>query len=498
MTLYTYNLIKDRRIVDKVTDATILSPVAIGETLDVYLNGTMREKLDYINPVFLLQVAPAKITACNYLYCSELNRYYFVNNKVAVNDKLYEFHCHEDVLNTYRTQLKGSRGYVTRRQSNNRPYIVDTQRPVYGRPTRSIVYDDTAGHDYFDPSVNAGNTKYSFVVTVATPPGIGGSKTYSSTDLEVFPGIAYSPHDTNTKSYAFTHDGLADFFDKFYVEDFTSFMNAMWGISSDGIVSCVSLPFDLDPLGLYTAGGPVTVTVMGKTLTTTAPKLMANPYHKFTFKLFTNSAVSFLDYEPYTRATLYLPYVGMVEVPMMYLNQMGLYVDYIVDILTGKAQVIVRTTAEYVKTLTADVGIKIPITQTNAEEYSRNNSFSALSLASNIGMSIAGIFDPSITKNMLAMPLAGQKTTTSLPDPNMARFLRYRPYMVLEQTQAVPIATADYGRYIGYPYEDVVDLSTLTGEFAIITQIYNDSQFTSILGEEMDEIEKLLANGVFF
>lgn len=499
MTIYPYNLITDKRRVDKTASYSYLSPLDLAGDGNSYIIGTMRDKMDYIDPVFVLQIPAQNIRSCNYIYCSDLDRYYFVQNKVAINDGLYEFHCHEDVLTTYASQILASTALVSRRQTNARPFLADPMRPLSNRPQYSVVFDDAAGHDYFDPTNNNSNTKYSFVGIMATPPGIGASASYvqPADGSLVYPGTAYTPYNMQSIAYAFTYDDAVNFFQKFYVEDFSSFMNALWGITSDGVIDFISYPFDLTTVSPSVISATAqTVNIMGKTLTMTAPHLVINPVATFAFSNFSRACPSYLDYEPYTRATLYLPYVGMTDIPMQFLRG-GISVYYLVDLMSGDAQVVIGNgNGAYVKTMTAHIGVHIPVTKTNNVEQARNALLTSTSDAMQAmtaktpagGLSILGDALVKIGLNTSTM-------TGSVPANELARFLRYRPYMLVETVE--DLSATDYGQYVGYPFNETVTLSSLSGEFAKIDRIYKENMFTSVLFDEWAEIERLLKDGVF-
>lgn len=93
-------------------------------TLGIY------DSIDITNPTFVLNYNE-KIFNCNYLYCPDLNRYYFCNLSVN-NEKRFVITCKVDVLMSYKEALKKCSVTVIRSESVGRPtYIPDSSLPLY-------------------------------------------------------------------------------------------------------------------------------------------------------------------------------------------------------------------------------------------------------------------------------------------------------------------------------------------------------------------------------
>ena len=65
----------------------------------------------------------------NYVYISQFNRYYFINN-IVWSKGYYYISCDVDVLYTYRNDINNMSVCVTRSESKNNTSIVDTCLPV--------------------------------------------------------------------------------------------------------------------------------------------------------------------------------------------------------------------------------------------------------------------------------------------------------------------------------------------------------------------------------
>ena len=78
---------------------------------------------------------------------------------------------------------------------------------------------------------------------------------------------------------------------------------------------------------------------------------------------------SFLDYEPYTKINLYIPYIGSIEIlPSIYMNR-TLSVKLIVDFITGAATAVVYCNGIPMVYQNGIMGISVAMTGDNAAEY---------------------------------------------------------------------------------------------------------------------------------
>lgn len=89
LTLYDSGL--DARVIDKSS----LTPIQ-GMTYST-LNPTVN--MDIVHPVFILTYHSG-MEICNYLYCSELSRYYFAQPTLCIGNTI-RYDCTVDVLNSF-------------------------------------------------------------------------------------------------------------------------------------------------------------------------------------------------------------------------------------------------------------------------------------------------------------------------------------------------------------------------------------------------------------
>lgn len=120
-------------------DKRVLSKSWSGTEISV----TLKAPCDILNPTFSLKYNASFLT-CNYLYCPDFNRYYFITNIVVETGNRLEISCSVDVLMSYQAQIKSLSCNITRSQSIRAPYISDSQKPLTTKTqTQTYVFDKT-------------------------------------------------------------------------------------------------------------------------------------------------------------------------------------------------------------------------------------------------------------------------------------------------------------------------------------------------------------------
>lgn len=76
-----------------------------------------------------------KYLSCNYIKIgSPINRYYFVDEPIIPVNKMFEIHCHVDVLMTYKDEIRENTGIILRQENQWNLYLNDGTFKVYQNP----------------------------------------------------------------------------------------------------------------------------------------------------------------------------------------------------------------------------------------------------------------------------------------------------------------------------------------------------------------------------
>lgn len=99
----------------------------------VTVKGTFRENTSFTDPEVEICVSADVALSHNYLYSSDMRRWYYIRNIEAISHQVFRLQLHVDVLMTYKDDLLNTTGYCTRNQFQFNPFYMD------GRDPRSVV-----------------------------------------------------------------------------------------------------------------------------------------------------------------------------------------------------------------------------------------------------------------------------------------------------------------------------------------------------------------------
>ena len=94
----------------------------------------LKGETSILDPVLQMNCTHAQAAATNYIYIPNLLRYYFVKDCISVRNGVYEFRCHVDVLDSWKTQIKANAAIVRRQQEQWNMYINDGQFKTLQNP----------------------------------------------------------------------------------------------------------------------------------------------------------------------------------------------------------------------------------------------------------------------------------------------------------------------------------------------------------------------------
>lgn len=201
---------------------------------------------------------------------------------------------------------------------------------------------------------------------------------------------------------------------------------------------------------------------------------------------------SYLDYEPNTKAQLYLPFIGTRPISVDDIMNKAVHVVYNIDILSGACCAFVECGGTVLYTFNGQCSASIPITGGDFTDMINGIITAGVAVGSLVGS--GGATAP------LAVPaLASTAINTMKPDVEKSGALAGTggmlgiqvPYIILTRPkQALPQAQ---NYYMGYPSHITYNLGVLTG-FTVVEEVHLEQM--SCTQEELSEIERLLKEGV--
>lgn len=208
---------------------------------------------------------------------------------------------------------------------------------------------------------------------------------------------------------------------------------------------------------------------------------------------------NFLDYEPYTKAWLYIPFCGIFSVPLQQFMNKYIDIKLSVDLLTGAGQAIVYADGLPIIYKNCKIGMQIPVTGADSTYTVRNYISAAQSFLGAAGSFAAGNYLSAIGSTISAAtafisadnpPLQSEGSTS----PQCGMLAPNRCYFIIERPKPRLTNVPDYGKLIGYAcYKS-----------GIILQFSGFSKFENVkldishcTDTERNEIISLLRSGVY-
>lgn len=210
---------------------------------------------------------------------------------------------------------------------------------------------------------------------------------------------------------------------------------------------------------------------------------------------------AYLDYSPYTKLNIFLPYIGSHELNIddIQVNTVG--VKYHIDILSGACVAYITAGGNVIAQYSGQCAISIPIT-------SKDFTQTIIALGTLVAGGVAGIATGGLSAPITAASVAGGVTAAANTAANVATSKPsisksgnmggsnglmgvQTPYLFI--TRPKQCAPKNQNRYTGYPSYITERMGNLSG-FTQIQEIRLDG--ISCTDEERNEIMSLLRNGV--
>jgi hypothetical protein len=321
--------------------------------------------------------------------------------------------------------------------------------------------------------------------------------------------------DNGVRTYILDNYDVEKFLEYVSTSDFTEDIKLLFNNFSDGIVSLRWYPFIVtNSLSDYSRYETINIGELSLPQELWNGNLITLNKNTKTLEhiatIYIPRSESYLDYPPYTFMEIHLPYIGFRPIDVSECIGRNIYVFYAFDYNTGIATAFV--TNEYQTTLsesdavilTAEtkIGVDIPITLYNANEVSKNNLATGISIAGGIvntaaatiinpvlgagsGIGLASQLNSFLEANQIHISKGSYNDSANASYGDIHCFIRQRKTSVVEPN--------NMGEYLGYPCRETLLLSDCTG----FTRTYEcHIENIEATKTEIDLIYEALRNGV--
>lgn len=341
-------------------DNSTLRPV--DGTGRVYKIG-LKENCSLNRPDIVLYLGTALVPYWNYIHIPELSRYYFVDSWEWIQHKNWVAHCTIDVLATYKSQIGEQTLYVLRSASRRDTNIVDMLYPAKADVTFSTSVMNSPWMYNNDVAIDHG----CFIIGCDSESGHFGSVNYyvvTPTQLTQICTYLTSKFVSESKGFTITDASIA--LQNSLVNPMQFIRSCMWypfpKTSLAGIYDTEAVKI-YDQTITYEQSG-VDLTLTGGVLTEAAiyrPSSLA--LVKLTHPQYLTNG-DYMNCDPFTEVQLKIPPLGVIDLDATVLNNVtNPFLDFTVDLITGKVIIEVKTGTVTLNRLSTQLGVPIQLSQ---------------------------------------------------------------------------------------------------------------------------------------
>lgn len=355
---------------------------------------------------FAIGTSP-RITEANYMYIPEFGRYYFISDITLNHTGLYIISARVDPLMSFKEYIKQLDCFVSRNEYEFFPMLQDDLLPLDFRKEilENELVDGSLVNTQF--KIDGFPAKATYVLTLVNDYPAGGHSITppAYTDLPSIDANAFSSYGS-ALPYAIAQSTLREFSGKAMQDDtLLSFVKSL-----------VAFPFKIEGLpndlhkGHYNFRRPNDSKIQIKPDDPNQPRYylrgdILNYMSDYLVVADFNmaSADSFLDFAPYTRYELFLPFYGYVEIDAQKVANHRLIVYYSVNYEDGSGNVYIYdcTAKRQVFSSACQLGIKIGISASNLREVTNQRNAENTNLALNLLASFGTIGSGIASENPL-------------------------------------------------------------------------------------------------
>ncbi len=202
---------------------------------------------------------------------------------------------------------------------------------------------------------------------------------------------------------------------------------------------------------------------------------------------------AYLDYDPYTKCEIYLPYIGVQDIDINDIQGKTIQLKYYIDVLSGACVAMLKAGEDILYTWSGQCAAEIPITSTGFGTAFQTALSAANAIGETIVNAMSGIPQSLSLVASSVFNGARSKVHKSGSIGSMAGHMGIqKPYLII--TRPVQSVPENLNEITGYPSNITATLGDLSGYTEIDTIHLSGIPATS---EEMAEIEELLKGGVF-
>lgn len=477
------------------------------------ISGTLRESSSVVNPTITfewnqspsLYINLGSTPNFNYVYLPIFNRFYFVTNITFMANNLWVMTLSVDVLMSYKDEIIAQKDVYIERQEYS--YDLSVVDPLLTSENRVTITETEYANTFFFTDIT---DRYAHTYESASPVvvAIGGIPSYVGGTTDPTPDTSSQalrklPWETFGLGLVTLYNMSPVALTNYMMSGNMADLETIFSDLGEYIVGCKCFPFDVTQLATSsTTDNPVKIG--GKNATgLTAIRMNAFNNIKTIVSSFSVPRIysDFRDFAPYTRVSVFLPYIGYVDLPTKdVMGKTGMTIEYAFDLIDGTCQAFIRTGNRIIVTTDkSPCALDLPINQKNNSERLRNLALGSLNIlsggiasatgnapkgVSSLKQSVSpfmGFLTEHVTKGRITGGWQSMNSPTSVT-------------LVVETEKWVDVDMDEFKKLHGRPCHKTYDLADLVG-FTQVGRIHLENINTAT-SEELASIESQLKNGV--
>lgn len=208
---------------------------------------------------------------------------------------------------------------------------------------------------------------------------------------------------------------------------------------------------------------------------------------------------SFMDYEPNSRASIFIPFCGVFDIPLNELYGKTVSLTYNIDLLSGDFVAFLHMRDGALNSVlyhkTGNLMLSFPMSGANYSNLYKTVAAGISGVAMGAATGNPGVIASSLG-NLAGSVISGGSSMEISRTGNFSGASNalgcFDAYMIL--TQATQQFPPGYERYVGYPCYNTYKLGDLSG-FTKVEQVIDNT--VAATDREKEEIERLLKEGVY-
>ena len=201
------------------------------------------------------------------------------------------------------------------------------------------------------------------------------------------PTPALHTNGTLTTSYSVTYNHLKSLGAKIWNESFYSSLLKINSNPIENIISCKAIPVSIGGEEKNIVLGNVDMGITGKICDESYSLLVGS----ITIKGRKSRSYDFLDYEPYTNLSIYLPFIGIKKLDTSICMGRTLKVVYNIDVITGTCRAMIYINGYVMYAFNGNCGVDIPISSMNRAQVEMGFLSSLVGVAGGAGVATVGM-----------------------------------------------------------------------------------------------------------